>query len=58
MKTHILPILLLVSTLVPAEAATSLVVNPVNNRNNFTGIIGYQFNSTNTVPEEISTQKL
>jgi len=51
MKTRILPLLLLASTLVPAGAATSLVVDPVNNRNNFTGVVGFRFSSTNATTE-------
>jgi hypothetical protein len=51
MKSVVIPLLLLTSSLVPASAATSLVVNPVNNRNDFTGVVGFRFTSTNVTTE-------
>jgi hypothetical protein len=51
MKPVTIPLLLLASTLVPAGAATSLVVNPVNNRNDFTGVVGFRFSSTTATTE-------
>ena len=51
MKSVTVPLLLLASSLVPASAATSLVVNPSTNRSDFTGIVGFRFTSTNATTE-------
>lgn len=48
MKPVVYIITLLGASLFPADAATSLVVNPSTNRNDFTGIVGYRFTSTNS----------
>ncbi len=51
MKQVSISVLLLATSLVPAGAATSLVVNPSTNRNDFTGVVGYRFTSTNASTE-------
>lgn len=51
MKVAAIPFLLLALSQLPASAATSLVVNPVNNRNDFTGVVGFRFSSTNATTE-------
>ncbi len=47
MKTGTIVLLLVTSSLIPVGAATSLVVNPATNRNDFTGIVGFRFTSAN-----------
>jgi hypothetical protein len=47
MKSGTIVFLLVASSLIPVSAATSLVVSPATNRNDFTGIVGFRFTSTN-----------
>lgn len=51
MRTSFIPSLLLALSLSPANAATSLVVSPSTNRNDFTGVVGYRFTSTSPTTE-------
>ena len=51
MKTIHIAITLLAISLSPLSAATSLIVNPSTNRNDFTGVVGYRFTSTNAATE-------
>ena len=47
MKSSTFLLALLAVSAFPVSAATSLVVNPATNRNDFTGIVGFRFTSAN-----------
>ncbi len=51
MKTAHIALTILTISLCPLSAATSLIVNPSTNRNDFSGIVGYRFTSTNAATE-------
>lgn len=51
MKTVTIPLVLLVFVSGPLAAGTTLVTGPVNNRNDFTGVVGFRFSSTNATTE-------
>lgn len=51
MKTIHIALTLLAICASPLSAATSLIINPSTNRNDFTGVVGYRFTSTNVASE-------
>jgi hypothetical protein len=51
MKTTVIVLTLLTISLGAVSAATSQIVNPSTNRNDFTGVVGYRFTSTTTATE-------